>query len=71
LSAAAYRLLGLRDYARLDLRVTPAGEPFVIEVNPNPHLNSIVLVDSLKPLGVDFDGFIQLLAENALRRRKA
>ena len=70
MSAVAYRLLGLRDYARLDLRVTPAGEPYVIEVNPNPHLNSVVLVDSLKPLGLDFDGFILLLVENALRRRK-
>lgn len=68
--AAAYRLLGLRDYARADLRVTPAGEPFVIEMNPNPHLNSIVLVDSLRPLGLDFDGFAQLLVENALKRRK-
>ena len=67
---AAYRLVGLRDYARLDLRVTPAGEPYVIEVNPNPHLNSVVLVDSLKPLGIDFDGFILLLVENALKRRK-
>jgi hypothetical protein len=42
----------------------------VIEVNPNPHLNSVVLVDSLRPLDLDFDGFMMLLVENALKRRK-
>ena len=66
----AYRLIGLRDYARLDLRVTAAGEPYVIEVNPNPHLNSVVLVDSLKPLDLDFDSFILGLVRRALSRRK-
>jgi D-alanine-D-alanine ligase len=35
---AVYRVLELRDYARIDLRVTPEGEIFVIEANPNPWL---------------------------------
>lgn len=34
----AFEALRLRDYARIDLRVTPAGEVFVIEVNPNCYL---------------------------------
>jgi D-alanine-D-alanine ligase len=68
MSIAAYRLVGLRDYGRVDLRVTAAGEPFVIEVNPNPHLNSLVLVDGLKEMGRDFVGFIRGLVSNALRR---
>jgi D-alanine-D-alanine ligase len=34
----AFEALRLRDYARIDLRVTPAGEIFVIEVNPNCYL---------------------------------
>ena len=33
-----FQSLRLRDYARIDLRVTPAGDVFVIEVNPNPYL---------------------------------
>ena len=33
-----YRLLTIDGYARVDLRVTPAGEIYFIEANPNPHL---------------------------------
>jgi D-alanine-D-alanine ligase len=33
-----FNALRLRDYARIDLRVTPDGEVFVIEVNPNCYL---------------------------------
>jgi D-alanine-D-alanine ligase len=36
----AFDALRLRDYARIDLRVTPAGEVFVIEVNPNCYLEA-------------------------------
>jgi D-alanine-D-alanine ligase len=68
MTAAAYRLVGLRDYGRVDLRVTASGEPFVLEVNPNPHLNSLVLVDSLAAMGQDFDGFVRGLVACALKR---
>jgi D-alanine-D-alanine ligase len=37
---AAYRALKLRDYARIDMRVTNKGEVYVIEANPNPWLSS-------------------------------
>jgi D-alanine-D-alanine ligase len=30
-----FELLGLRDYGRVDMRISPAGQPFVIDVNPN------------------------------------
>jgi len=33
-----YRLLNLTGYARIDLRLTPDGEIFVLEANPNPQL---------------------------------
>jgi D-alanine-D-alanine ligase len=33
-----YKALGLSGYARLDLRLKPGGEPFVIEANPNPEI---------------------------------
>jgi D-alanine-D-alanine ligase len=34
----AYRILGLSGYARMDLRLTDAGEVSLIEANPNPQL---------------------------------
>lgn len=35
-----YRTLKLRDYGRIDMRLTPKGEVYVIEANPNPWLSS-------------------------------
>ena len=35
---AVYQALKLRDYGRIDMRLTPKGEVYVIEANPNPWL---------------------------------
>ncbi len=37
---AAYQALKLRDYGRIDMRLTPKGKVYVIEANPNPWLSS-------------------------------
>ncbi|HEX4602917.1 MAG TPA: D-alanine--D-alanine ligase [Candidatus Angelobacter sp.] len=36
----AYRVLKLRDYGRIDMRLTAKGEVYLIEANPNPWLSS-------------------------------
>jgi D-alanine-D-alanine ligase len=36
----AYRAVKLRDYGRIDMRLTPEGDVYVIEANPNPWLSS-------------------------------
>jgi len=37
---AAYRAVKLRDYGRIDMRLSPKGEVYVIEANPNPWLSN-------------------------------
>jgi D-alanine-D-alanine ligase len=38
LSKGIYRLLGMSGYARLDYRVTDAGDAYLLEANPNPQI---------------------------------
>src|SRR5215831_2718085 len=40
IALSAYRILKLRDYGRIDMRLTDKGEIYVIEANPNPWLSS-------------------------------
>ena len=39
-ASAAYQALQLRDYGRIDMRLTKDGKIYVIEANPNPWLSS-------------------------------
>jgi D-alanine-D-alanine ligase len=38
-SLAIFELLGCRDFARLDMRISTGGEPYFLEINPLPGLN--------------------------------
>jgi D-alanine-D-alanine ligase len=68
---AGYRLIGMRDFGRVDVRVTADGTPHVLEVNPNPYLNSLALIEGLRATGRDFPQFIRAVVGNALGRREA
>jgi D-alanine-D-alanine ligase len=64
-----YHLLGARDYARVDTRVTPAGEVYVLEMNPNPAITSVMIDEGLPEIGSSYDRFIGTLVRNAAARR--
>ncbi|HJT77008.1 MAG TPA: hypothetical protein VJ739_07365 [Gemmataceae bacterium] len=68
IARAAFDLLGCRDYARLDVRMTGGGEFFVLEVNPNPFLNSRAVLNGLQALGRTQRQFFLALVQAALAR---
>lgn len=68
----AYRVLGLRDYGRVDLRVTDRGEIFVLEVNPNPWLSSdCELFMAWHKRGGSYNDLVGRVVELALERAAA
>jgi D-alanine-D-alanine ligase len=68
LAASAFRLLGCRDYARLDVRMDSDGDFRILEVNPNPYLNSLALVKGLEAVGRTHEQFLVELTLNAIAR---
>ena len=64
-----FHALRLRDYARVDLRVTDAGEVFVIEVNPNCYLEAkSEFARAAERDGLAYDALIAQILELALAR---
>jgi hypothetical protein len=69
LARKAYHLLGCRDYARCDFRVRPTGQPYLLEVNPNPDFCDLAgLAGSLNSCGLSHTQFTVDLIQTALLR---
>jgi D-alanine-D-alanine ligase len=65
----AFEALRLRDYARIDLRVSPAGEIYVIEVNPNCYLErNAEFARAAEKDGLPFHALIGRIVELASAR---
>lgn len=55
-----YRVLSLSGYARMDLRMTPEGQVYVLEANPNPNISyGEDFAESAAKVGVPYDKLIQ------------
>ncbi len=67
-SLAAYRLLGLRDYGKLDLRLTAEGEAVFIEANPNPDLSPTGFGAIASWAGIGYPELLDRIARSALER---
>lgn len=68
LARRAFRLFGCRDCARLDIRLDQQGRPYILEVNPNPYLISLILVKALEAVGRSFEWLVVELARAAVAR---
>jgi D-alanine-D-alanine ligase len=66
----ACRALRVRDYGRVDLRLTDAGEIYVIEVNASCYLErNGEFVMAAQAAGLEYAALIQRIAELAVERR--
>ena len=66
----ACRALRVRDYGRVDLRLTETGEIYVIEVNASCYLEqSSEFAQAAAAAGIDYVALVNRIAELALERR--
>ena len=55
----AYRALSLTGYARMDLRLTPDGQIYLLEANPNPQLSfGEDFAESAEAVGIPYDALL-------------
>ena len=68
----AFRAVGCRDYARVDMRLDVAtGTPYILEVNPNPDLaDSCAFAQSVRASGRTYGQAMNELVHYALERAK-
>ena len=69
---AAFEAIGLRDYARIDIRLAPDGVPYVIDVNPNCDLSDLAggFSKAARAGGLSYEDVVLRLVELALSRRR-
>lgn len=67
----AFEALVCRDYARVDFRLSPEGEPFCLEVNTLPGMTALSLVPmAAKAAGIGFEDLVERIARMALARKR-
>ncbi len=67
----AFNVVGCSDYGRAEVRVDSNGNPYVLEVNPNPSIGPTDCVPSVAALaGMDYGDFLEEILRLAIRRYK-
>ncbi|MGA9121389.1 MAG: ATP-grasp domain-containing protein [Bacteroidota bacterium] len=66
-----FNLIGCRDYARIDFRLSKDGIPYVLEVNPNPDISDEAgFARSTRTYGLSYSDAIGKIVESALERSR-
>ncbi|HQV26960.1 MAG TPA: hypothetical protein PKZ61_02635 [Thermoflexales bacterium] len=69
LAKRAFQVLGCRDYARIDFRVSKDGQPWIIEINPNPDISpEAMLSGNLNSGGIRHSDYVVDLTRRAAAR---
>ncbi len=64
-----YNIIGCRDYARVDFRLTKEYQPYILEVNPNPDIAADAgFARAAKAAGMTFEEMTNKIVELALER---
>ena len=64
-----FRLFGLRDYGRVDMRINLHNKPYILEVNANPCLSPDAgMAASLSHAGIGYADMVERLVHFALQR---
>jgi D-alanine-D-alanine ligase len=67
----AFKAVGGRDYARVDVMVRPDGSPVVLEVNTLPGMTETSLLPKAAAvIGLDYAALCQRMIDLALRRKE-
>lgn len=67
-----YRALSLSGYARMDLRMTPQGEIYIIESNANPNIEyGEDFAESAESIGIDYESLLARIVKLGLSYRPA
>jgi D-alanine-D-alanine ligase len=67
----AYNVVGCSDYGRAEVRVDSKGNPFVLEVNPNPSIGPTDCVPQVAKLaGLEYGDFLEEVLRLTIRRYK-
>ena len=66
---ATYRVVGCRDFGRVDFRVDRAGHPYVLEINPLPSLSTEDVFNFVaKTKGMTHGDIINQILDTAVAR---
>ncbi len=70
IARSAWQLIGGEmGYGRVDIRIAPSGQPYVLEVNPNPDISADAgLARMARARGWDYETLIQKVFDEALGR---
>lgn len=68
----AYRIFDCHDYARIEVRVDKSGNPYILEINPNPSINDGDCVPACaEVIGQNYADFIEEIMKECILRYKA
>ncbi|MBI5211471.1 MAG: ATP-grasp domain-containing protein [Elusimicrobia bacterium] len=65
----AYNIFDCHDYARIEVRIDKLGNPYIIEINPNPSINRGDCVPNCaEMIGLSYEDFIEEILKEAVSR---